>query len=143
MNRSMRVMAIALTGLVAAVSVAPSVTAAQALQWTPAPVSTQQAVVRVMNARAADSGAAEHSPGCFTVLLLTGHKNIAAVSLRPKANVKACGTPTSVGIQAFKKSGKTWMYVGGTTGPARTHCTYSKAATGAIKALLKSSGLCG
>jgi hypothetical protein len=143
MTRLTSALTMTLAATVVCVGLAAPATAARGAGWTPAPRATQSAVVKAVNALAKKTGGVAHSPGCFSVLLLKGHSNLAAINLQSKANVQACGSAQEFGIQAFKKSGATWVHVGGTNGPAGSSCTFDKAATAGIKALLKSSGLCG
>jgi hypothetical protein len=142
MNRLTSVLTMSMVAIVASVGMVAPVSAAQGVQWSPAPRTTHDTLAHVVNADAIKNGGPEHSYGCFQVLLLKGHKDIAAVSLKSKANTQACGNAREFGIQAFKKTGSTWAHVAGTPGPAGSACTYDKTATAAVKALLKRSGLC-
>ncbi len=104
---------LAATGLVGGGLLAAPAQASPSAKWIPAPLSTLESVVKSINASAKANKEPRHSPGCFSALSLSGNRNFLAVSLQPKANVDACGSPTDFGVQAYRKSGSKWLHVVG------------------------------
>jgi hypothetical protein len=125
---------------VTAVMASPALAAAS--PWVPAPVNTQVAIAKAVNRDATNQGGDAHSPGCFNVLLVKKNRNLAAVSLPPRANVAACGSPATFGYQVFARVSGVWVRVGGTSGPPGSRCTWTKKATAAHKSQMKVAGLC-
>jgi hypothetical protein len=138
----MRVTTLIATAIVGTVFTT-GVASAQPSPWVSAPVSDQIAIAKALNKDATDRGGQAHSPGCFSVLLVKKNKNLAVVSLTPKANVVACGSRTGFGYQIFAQRSNRWARIGGTSGPPGAACTWTKKASAAQKAQMKATGLCG
>lgn len=136
------ILAVATLVLAVPVGIAPPYATPGGDKWIAAQQADQVVIVNEMNADLTSNDGQLHPAGCFAIYQLSGHMDIASVSIRRHAKVSQCGTAKDFGVYVLRKSKGHWAGIATATGLPGGSCQYNGKVPAKVVALLAKVGPC-